>query len=314
MRISGITYIPRKTHVVRNFIIGIIILAFLSALIIVVISAISGWRLIHPSKEPLAAFSSSTAPAFKEVSFHDIDKEVLLKGWMFNSKGSTKTVILAHGYARNRLQFGEKTLDMVKGFLDKGYNVLLFDFRNSGLSEGSTSTIGILEKKDVLGAVKFAKSQGSSKVALLGFSMGAASSILAASESTSVDAVIADSSFSDLNEYINAYMPLWSKLPAIPFNKTIQLSVKLMSGLDPADASPREAVSKIAPRPVFFIHSSDDKKVPVENSKELFDAYFRAAGSKAEFWESSGAGHTGTYDKNPTVFMDRVLSFLDRSL
>lgn len=314
MRISGITYIPRKTHKVRNITIFSLIVILLSVITVLIISAVSGWKLIHPAKSPITAFSANIVPEFRDVSFYDIDKEINLKGWLFPSKGSTKTVIFAHGYGKNRLQFGEKTLDIVKALLGKGYNVLLFDFRNSGLSGGDKTSIGVFERKDILGAVKFARAQGSEKIALLGYSMGASSSILAAGESDSIDAVIADSPFSDLKEYLNTSLPVWSKLPSFPFNKTVILSVKLMSGIDPAKASPKEALARFSPKPVLLIHSKDDKSIPVENSRELYDIYSKAAGSSSEFWETSGAGHVGSYEKYPDEYLKRVIEFLDKSI
>ncbi len=312
IRISGITYVPRKTHTVRNITITVILILLLLIVTVLLISTYTGWRLVHPARLPLPAFSSNIVPDYKEASFKDINKTVNLKGWLFEAKGSTKTIILAHGYGQNRLQFGEKTLDMVKNLLAKGYNVLLFDFRNSGMSEGNLTSISIYEKDDLLGAVNYVKAQGAKNVVLLGYSMGAATSILAAAESPDVDGVIADSPFSDLNEYLNESLPVWSNLPSIPFTKTILLSVKLLSRLDPSDSSPREAIAKIAPRPVLLIHSKDDKSIPSSSSRELYSIYSKAAGDKAEFWETKDADHVGTYEMNPDEYMKRIFSFLDK--
>ena len=49
---------------------------------------------------------------------------------------------------------------------------------------------------------------------LLGFSMGASTAILAAAESQDVDAVIADSPFSDLTSYLDENLSVWSNLPS----------------------------------------------------------------------------------------------------
>lgn len=314
MRISGITYVPRKTHRIRNTFITLLIVAALVILSVFIISASTGWKLVHPERIPLPSSISSGMPPYKEATFLDSDKELRLKGWYFQVKGSTKTVIFAHGYERNRLQFGEKTLDMVRSFHGSGYNVLLFDFRASGVSEGRVVSISINEKKDLLGAVEYAKSQGSTKVAVIGFSMGASTSILAAADSPYINAVIAESPFADLELYLKDHLDKWSGLPSFPFNSTILFSVKLVNKLDPSDSSPKTVIPRVAPRPVLFIHSLDDNTIPAFNSKELYDIYSKAGGNAAEYWEVSGAGHMGIFEKNPGQYMTRVLSFLDKAL
>ncbi len=311
MRISGITYVPRKTHKARNVILTLIVLILLSAFTILLISAYTGWSLTHPSRKDIPAFSSNIVPEYKDVSFKDIQGKINLKGWYFESRNSTKTVILAHGYRNNRLQFGEQTLDMIKVFLLNGYNVLAFDFRNSGLSEGKMTTVGFYEEDDLLGAVKYVKSQNSKNIILLGFSMGASTSILAAADSKDVDAVIADSPFSDLGSYLDGNLSVWSPLPSI-FNGITLMSVKTLLGIDPSSVSPKNAIGRIAPRPVMFIHSKADRDIPVSNSAELYRIYSAAAGNNTEFWQLENAGHAKAYTSSPKEYMDRVLKFLEK--
>jgi len=315
MRISGITYAPRKTHKVRNTTVLIILLILILAIAVVVISGIVGWSLVHPKHKSLETFSANIGPEYREVEFKDIKNAVKLKGWFFEKKGSTKTVILAHGYKQNRLQFSEKTLDMIKAFLGKEYNVLTFDFRNCGQSEGDTTTVGKLEKDDLLGAITYAKDNGSKHVVLMGFSMGASTSIMAAAESLQkdeiIDAVIADSPFSDLGEYLNGSLQNWSPLPRI-FNGITLLSIKLLTGVDPYNVSPKKSMENLGSIPVMLIHSKDDSAIPFSNSEELYSVYNSSQGTKGEFWQVSGVDHVGAYEKHPQEYMDRVFKFLDK--
>jgi uncharacterized protein len=316
MRISGITYTSRRTGKLKKFILVALSLIFVSAVVLALYSARVGWSLTHPDRKEVSAFTSNTIPEYTNISFSDINKSLTLYGWYFrsvvNSSQSDKTVILAHGYGQNRLQFDvNKSINMVKSFIAHGYNVLMFDFRNSGASEGNLTSIGIYEKDDLLGAVKYAKSQNSKHIVLMGFSMGASTSILAAAASTDIDAVIADSPFSDLTEYLNRNLTQWSKLPAFPFNKAILFSAKLLTGLDPEKMSPIAVIGKIAPRPILLIHSKNDTKIPVSDSEELYRSILKVPGSKAALWETQDAGHAESYDKQPKEYMDRVFKFLD---
>ena len=313
MRISGITYVPRKSYRSFNFVLLIISLLLLAAFTVVLISGFVGWNIVHPQKVALPAFSSNIVPDFKNVSFQDVNKTVELKGWLFESGNSDKTVILAHGYQANRLQFKEKSLDMIKAFLSKGYNVLAFDFRNSGESGGKITTAGFYEKDDVLGAVQFVKSRGSKQIFLMGFSMGASASILAAAENPDIKAVIADTPYSDLNELLENSLQEWTTLPAVPFNKVTMLSLRVLTGIDLAQVSPKNAVANLSPRSLFLIHMEGDKKIPASNSQELYNTYFKLNPGKVELWKTQGSEHLGSYEKFPQEYMDRVLKFLDNN-
>ena len=136
MRISGVTFAVRKTHRTRNTIIAIVVILLLAILAVVVISAYQGWSILHPEKKDIEAFSSNIVPEYRDISFKGADKNIILNGWFFQSGSSDKTVIMAHSYGSNRLEFGMQTLDIIKDFLNKGYNVFTFDLRYSGKSGG----------------------------------------------------------------------------------------------------------------------------------------------------------------------------------
>ncbi|NLL05910.1 MAG: alpha/beta hydrolase [Clostridiaceae bacterium] len=306
MRISGVSYAQRKTHRVRKIIMALIILVLLASIALIGVSTYTGWMLTHPKRRALPVFSSNIVPEYRNISFKDIKDQITLKGWFFEVKGSNKTVIIAHGYRQNRLPHGENSFPLIKYLLNQGYNVLTFDFRNSGESEGKVTTVGIYEKDDLLGAIKHAKKLGSKQIVLLGFSMGASTSIVAASESEDVDAVIADSPFSDLEEYLDANLSVWSNLPSFPFNQTTYLSMKILEGINPKEFSPRAVIKDIAPRPVFLIHSKDDTMIPVENSYELLNA----GGNNVKLWETKDVDHIESYPKLTDEYLKKLGEFL----
>ena len=312
MRISGITYISRKTHKVRNVVITLLLLFFILVVAVVVISSYVGWNLVHPPRIGIEPFSSNIVPEHRDVNFSSADKDIVLNGWLFEVKGSSKTVILAHGYGKNRLEFEEQTLDIIKGFVTRGFNVLAFDLRNSGKSGGKLTTMGFYEKNDLLGAVNYVKSLGSKQIVLMGFSTGASASIMAAAESKDISAVIADSPYSELRKYLVDGFSEWTSLPAFPFNSTLLLSMELLGGMDVDKASPRRFMVNISPRSVLLIHCRNDKEIPVENSRILYSVISKTKSKNHELWETDGDGHLGSFRKSPQEYMDRVLGFLDK--
>lgn len=309
MKISGISYAQRKRRVPKKLILVIIILLMLAALIVSIISINTAWNLSKPEKLELPVFSANIVPEYDSISFRDINGETTLKGWYFITPESNKTIILAHGYASNRLPYGEDTVKLIKFFLNEEYNFLTFDFRNSGESEGDTTSIGYFEKHDLLGAIKYAKLRGADEIILLGFSMGASTSILAAAESQDVTAVIADSPFADLTMYLNENLSAWNSLPPV-FNKASLLAMKFLTGVDTKDVSPVNDISNISPRPVLLIHSKDDQRVSIEHSHLLK----KASNNNVELWETSSMSHAGTYKEYPDEYIKRVLDFLKNTI
>jgi len=311
MRISGVTYAVRKTHKTRNIILTVTILLLVAILAVVIISGYNSWTLLHPEKKPIDTFSANIVPEYRDISFKGVDKSIILKGWLFQAKNSDRAVILVHSYGNNRLQFGIKTVDLIKEFLNKGYNVFTFDLRNSGESGGKDTMLGYTEKEDVQAAIKYMNEQGSKHITLMGFSTGASASILAAAESISVDAVIADSPYADLKSYLLKSLNRWTHLPSFPFNKTISFSMDV-SGIDFEKASPVNVLTAEKPPHMLLIHGQDDKLIPVENSIELYQRYSALNSSGAEFWRTEDDGNATGYEKFQKEYMERVFAFLDK--
>ena len=71
-------------------------------------------------------------------------------------------------------------IDMIENWLDNGYNVFLYDQRNSGTSSGDISCYGYLEWQDVLGAISIVrKISVTTDVILFGIGTGCTSQVIA---------------------------------------------------------------------------------------------------------------------------------------
>jgi len=318
MRLSGVTYAVRKTHRTRYIVLAVTLLLLAVIMTVIILSVYKGWHLLHPDKRPIEAFSSNIVPEYRDISFKGSDSTIVLRGWLFQVKNSDKAVILVHSYGSNRLQFGMDTVDLIKEFMSKGYNVFTFDLRNSGESGGKDCTFGYSEKEDVKAAIKYVRSQGSKHITLMGFSTGASAAITAAAESTAsdgtplVDAVIADSPYSDLKSYFRRSLNKWTGLPAFPFNFTVSLAIDLTSGIKAKDASPVNALTSENPPYMMLIHSRNDELIPVINSIELFQQYSALNASGAEFWQTEDNGHAIGYMENRDEYMERIFAFLEK--
>ena len=96
-------------------------------------------------------------------------------------------------------------MDLAHRLFEEGYNLLLFDLRGHGSSEGDQISGGYFERWDVLGAYDYlVEERGvtAGKVGLMGYSMGGVTSILAAVEEPGIAAIVADSPFAAATDLI----------------------------------------------------------------------------------------------------------------
>ena len=273
------------------------------------IGAYVGWTLTHPARKPLDASPSGFNS--RDVQFQSVVDHLVLSGWFIDAS-SDKTVIMVHGYRDNRLQGNVPGLDVARGLVDHGYNFLTFDLRDAGRSDGSMTTIGVYEQRDVLGAIAFVRTLGvpGRHIALLGYSMGAATALLVAGQDAGVQAVVSDSAFADLYPYLQENLPVWSHLPAFPFTPLILAFEPAITGVNPRLAGPVRAVPKIQ-APVLFIHGLADTQVPYHNSQELLAAAKNAAD---QLWLVPDADHVKSFQTDTQGYWDHVLPFLASAL
>src|SRR5258708_13617007 len=77
-----------------------------------------------------------------------------------------------------------------------------------------------------------------------------------------------------------------------------------------SECSPKDVLSSLEPRPLFFIHGGADDVTSVNHSRRLYDAYR----GPREIWIVQGAPHTGAYFADRPLYSDRVAGFFPRPL
>ncbi|MFY0544768.1 alpha/beta hydrolase [Brevibacillus sp. H7] len=275
------------------------------------------WKLTHPPRKPVDMDPQTFGiQATEAVTFPSRDPAVTLSGWYMSArangaKSNGGTLIFAHGYSQNRQEPHLPALSLAARMLAEGYDVLMFDFRNAGESGGSLTTIGYWEQLDLLGAVDYiAQRFPQQAIGLIGFSMGAATSLLVAGQDARVQAVVADSPFFSLSEYLEENLPQWTGLPRFPFNWLILRLSPLLYGADSRDVKPFQAVTQ-TDKPILLIHGTGDDTVPCSNSERL---HALAGENRSELWLVPDVGHVRSYAKYPDEYAEKVIAFFRRTL
>jgi uncharacterized protein len=281
--------------------------------IFVVSAVIIGYKVTNPTIKAIDRYPSDYGLEYEDLSFKSMKDNVNLKGWWIPTKNTPflqneRAVIFAHGYGFNRTFMPFDNLELAKRLNQEGYHVLMFDFRNSGLSDESMTTLGLNEKIDLLSAIKYATEQKNIKeVALMGWSMGAATSILVGIESEAVKAVIADSPFSDLNSYSLDSFQYWTGLPRFLAKGMIKINQYVYPEFKINDVKPIVAAQDYpVGKGLFLIHSKKDGAIPYSQSMLIHEKSVNSI-----LWLSPKGGHIRSYNYFKDEYEQRVLEFLD---
>ena len=257
------------------------------------------WQSLHPAR-----FSSDANPrdggiAFEDVTFPSRDG-FALSGWWVPVSSPKGTVILCHGYPSDRRDMAP----MIPYLHNAGYNVLAFDFRRLGKSGGAVSTLGLREPRDLIGAVDYAAARSHAPIAAMGWSMGAATSIMAAAEDKRIVAVIADSPYTSL--HVQAARRFGSGPLAKLCGAYAVWLGEIIVRERLSDASPLDSARRLGERPLFLIHSRNDRLIPMADSEMIY----AAVNGPRELWVTEASGHVRSYGECTTEYQERVLRFL----
>lgn len=239
---------------------------------------------------------------FEIVSFRTSDN-LLIKGWYSRYSDTSATIILLHGYKANRLEM----ISRCEIFRNAGYNLLLYDARGCGESEGDLVSFGYYEIRDLLAALRFLKVNGDSEIAVYGFSQGGATILMAADSLKDIKCIIAEGTFDKLENAIDNRFESTLYIPGkfgawlmIPFAES-----KL--GININKIEPVNEVSKIN-FPILIIGGENDDRTLKENTIMLYET----AKEPKELWIVKNSGHTDIFSNNPEIYRSEVLDFLNK--
>ncbi|HWP60937.1 MAG TPA: alpha/beta fold hydrolase [Candidatus Acidoferrales bacterium] len=251
---------------------------------------------IRPPRILSATTPKNFALDYEEISFVTEDR-VRLRGWFIPCPrgATTKTIIALHGYPADK-----GNILPVVAFLSEKYNLLLFDFRYLGESEGRYSAVGGKETRDLAAAVAFLKARGAGEIGVWGFSMGAAVALMAAPGLPEIRAIVSESSYAQLD----LMAPALYQIPGLRYPLAWLTGVwsRLFLGVNLSGVSPQRSARRLT-IPVLVSHSKTDQTIPFEHALLLKAAL--KENPKAEFWFHDDLFHgqlAGDYQKRVAAF------------
>ncbi len=182
-------------------------------------------------------------------------------------QGFKKVIVLAHGFFNTKDAHIFREMAKV---LAVHYDVVAFDFRGHGKSSGFF-TWTAKESVDLRAVIEYAKSCGYEAVGLMGFSLGAAVSLIEAAHNPDIKTVIA----------VSAPYNIW-KIDCHFWKRGMWDDLKLNfgfkgkgKGVRPSHpwhpkTAPIDIVDRISPRHVLFLHGAQDWLINVRHAHALY--------------------------------------------
>lgn len=226
---------------------------------------------------------------YDDVNFESADG-TKLHGWFLKAKGGVPkgTVVFSHGNAGS---IGYH-LGFVMWLAEAGYQVLMYDYRGFGKSEGTLDREGMIA--DVEAAFEYVAKRpdvDANKLISYGHSLGGAKSIaaLALKRPKGLKAVVIDGAFA-------SYRAMATIVGG-------QFGADLISD----ELSPKDLIQRITGTPLLVVHGDQDRVVPFAQGKQLFDL----ANEPKTLFKVADGGHGDSLARDHGAYREKMLRWLD---
>lgn len=263
---------------------------------------------------------------YKDIQKQDITINSVygyrLRGlYIKNPNPTNDTIILLHDYDGNSCD----SINYAEMYLDKGFNILLYDSRAHGKSGGKDTSYGYYEKDDLENWVGWVciKNKQEGLIGVHGDGMGAVVALEHAKKYQSkerIDFYVVDSPFGDLKQFfINKVIPnkllnntILKKIPIINkmFSNIICFYTNMVtstkSNFKLSKVSPINNISTLTV-PIIFICNNQDSFY-----KNANEAMFKEKTGMKELYSASVNDNSNIYNTNKDEYTQKVYNFIDK--
>lgn len=227
---------------------------------------------------------------------------------IFTQKEYTdKWMVVIHGYTSCPRGMASRAFHFYK----EGYNILLPTLISFGNDEQKYCTMGYHDRYYVKDWINYIVNlDPDSKIAILGESMGSATTMLVTGEQDlpeNVKCAVADCGYTSCWEEYASQCKEMFNMPAFPAMHAANVVSKLRGNFDFKKCAPIEAVAK-SKTPTLFIHGEQDKFVPYWMMGKLFDA----CTAEKEKVSIPDAQHANSHEVHPELYYPAVDKFISK--
>lgn len=194
-------------------------------------------------------------------------------------------LLFSHGNAGNM----SGRLALTDGLVQRGYAVMMYDYRGYGQSDGEPTVPGLYADGEAALAALLDRAGGPDRVFLFGRSLGGGVTWELALRHPELAGVITDCTFTSVPDMAGRMFPL-----------------SLFSAMVRYPMDNRRKVSQVT-LPKLLLHGTDDEVIPFEMGEEL--------GARAQapvtFVPLPGAMHNDTYAADPDLYYGAIDEFVE---
>ena len=243
-------------------------------------------RYVYYPEHVITSDPSYIGLPFENVSIQTEDN-LTLSGWYIPKENSLGVVLFCHGNAGN---IGHR-LESIRLFHQLGLDILIFDYRGYGQSEGKPTEEGTYKDAEAVWQYLVEERHTNpEKIVIFGRSLGGAIASWLASRHTP-GLLILESTFTSLPDIAaNLY-------PYLPVRLLLRFKYNTTEYLGEVDC------------PTLIIHSRDDEMMPFAHGQQLFEI----APKPKEFLEITGTHNEGfitsgvRYEEGLRTFIHKYL-------
>jgi fermentation-respiration switch protein FrsA (DUF1100 family) len=232
-----------------------------------------------------------------------------LSCWFIPQKKKARgTIVYLHGVGDCKTA----GVAFAQSFYKKGFNLLLYDSRQHGESEGYYCTYGFYEKHDVSAVISYLQSRKDvkiGKIGVFGTSMGGAVAIQSAAIDSRISAVISEGSYTALRTVFVDYQKRIIKLPWHFLRNIALVQSQKLANFKARLVAPIEDIKRVHV-PILIVHGKNDSFIKSEYSKRLYDA----ANEPKQLLLINNAGHNDVWEVGGKVYENAVSSFFKEHL
>jgi uncharacterized protein len=268
---------------------------------------------IKKKEEGLIIEREKSAGRFKPLDFKILPKREMviqspfgygIKAVLAEPHRTNNYVIICHGVTENKMN----SIKYMNLFLNRGFNVLIYDHRRHGESGGKTTSYGHYEKFDLKAIVDWLRDEVGPllQLGIHGESMGAATMLLYAGMiEDGANFYIADCPFSNFKEQLAYRLKTEMKLPPKVFLPLGDAFLRMRDRYSINEVSPIAVIQNIK-KPILFIHSKKDDYILPSMTKDLYD---KKLGPKKLYLADQGV-HAQSLNENRDGYEQAIDEFL----
>lgn len=203
-----------------------------------------------------------------ETHRFQVDDTVELEAWYVPQRQAKGLVVMFHGYAVAK----DQLLPEAQAFHQLGYAVFLVDFRGSGGSNQTTTSVGFYEAQDVTQALVYVQTnfKADQPVILYGQSMGGAA-LLRAMQTNDLqpDAIIIEAVFDRMLSTVENRFSTMG-VPSFPAAHLLVFWGSVQWGYNGFEHNPMDYAAAVK-CPVLMLHGQADPRVTLAQAQAIYD-------------------------------------------